>query len=438
MIINFSVENFRSIKDKITLSFEANKSKDLEEYYIIKPTDKLRLLKLGIIYGANASGKTNILKALDFLRNIVIEPFDMKTETFDYEPFLFDKNTSDNTFFSLEFIQNKVKYLYEVELNKKAIIKEKLFFFKPNKALVFERHTNYNKQLSQIKFGNKIKIKKERITALEANTLWNNTVLGAYLKTNFESKELQDVNSWFDIKLKPLIFPTTNLFVYISNKIKDGEIGKNNLIDFLKKADLEITDLILKTKDIEIDDDFIKYISENPPSDISKEELNNIKDNRKFSLPELLFQHTIENKGNFNLQYKDESSGTQRYYEFSGLLDLMMRNEMIFPIDELEASLHPDLFKHFLLSFLVNVKNSQLIATTHHRELLMDRDILRNDAIWFTELKENGSTDLFSLDDFDTSVIRNTSSIYNAYKIGKLGAVPNLGDYYIGLDNVEK
>jgi AAA15 family ATPase/GTPase len=109
----------------------------------------------------------------------------------------------------------------------------------------------------------------------------------------------------------------------------------------------------------------------------------------------------------------------------------MMRGEIIVTIDELESSLHPDLLKHFLLTFLVNSKHSQLIATTHYRELLMEKDIIRNDAIWFTEKKEDGSTDLFSLADFDSSVIRNTSSVYNAYKIGKLGAVPNLSDYYI-------
>ena len=89
MIINFSVQNFGSIKDKQILSFEADKSDHLENYYII-PINGLRLLKLGLIYGANASGKTTILKALQFLRNIVLEPETKKTEEFDFKPFLFD------------------------------------------------------------------------------------------------------------------------------------------------------------------------------------------------------------------------------------------------------------------------------------------------------------------------------------------------------------
>jgi|WetSurMetagenome_2_1015567.scaffolds.fasta_scaffold16683_4 AAA15 family ATPase/GTPase len=91
-----------------------------------------------------------------------------------------------------------------------------------------------------------------------------------------------------------------------------------------------------------------------------------------------------------------------------------------------------------ILIYGSNSKTSQLVATTYFRELLMNKDMLRNDVIWFTEKKEDGSTDLFSLADFDSSVIRNTSSVYNAYKIGKLGAVPNLGDYYINLEDDEK
>jgi len=98
-------------------------------------------------------------------------------------------------------------------------------------------------------------------------------------------------------------------------------------------------------------------------------------------------------------------------------------------IDKIESSLHPDLLKYFLLSFLVNSENSQLILTTHSREMLIEKDILRKDIIWFTEKRDDDSTDLFSLSDFG-SKIRENSSIYNAYKLGKLGANPNLKDYF--------
>ena len=158
------------------------------------------------------------------------------------------------------------------------------------------------------------------------------------------------------------------------------------------------------------------------------------KDEGKLKTQDLFFEHCIEEDGvvkKYPLPYQLESKGTQRYYGLSGLLNMMIKKESIFPIDELESSLHPDLFKHFILSFITNTKKSQLIVTTHFREFLKERDLFRDDVIWFTEKKEDGGTDLYSLSDFDSSVVRNTSSVFNAYRIGKLGAIPDLEDTYI-------
>ena len=115
-------------------------------------------------------------------------------------------------------------------------------------------------------------------------------------------------------------------------------------------------------------------------------------------------------------------------------LRITLKDAHIIPIDELESSLHPDLYLHFLSSFLINVRKSQLLATTNFRELLNHRDIFRNDAIWFMDREESGATKLYSLADFDTSVVRDTSNVLNVYKSGRLGAVPHLGDYYIELN----
>ncbi|WP_343330002.1 ATP-binding protein [Polaribacter staleyi] len=434
MLINFSVENFRSIKNKVTLSFEASNSNDLEDYFVINAGKDLRLLKLGLIYGANASGKTTLLNSLDFLQELILEPADKKNEIIEFSPFLFDKESKNkNTIFNIEFFQNNVKYIYNLELNKKSVIAEELYFHKPNKALVFRRTTEVSKQLSKIEFGSKIKINKSHKSTLEANTLWNNTVLGGYIKTNFESKELQETIDWFDNKLKPLISSKTSLLNFISSRIESDKINKNDIVEFLKKADFNISDLIIKSEETEIDADILEFL--NKKTLMPDDKLNKIKETGKIEKKEIFFQHSLNND-NFLLPYNDESEGTQRYYQFSGLLSLMMKNELIVPIDEIESSLHPDLLKHFLLSFLVNSKTSQLIATTHHRELLIEKDILRSDAIWFAEKNDNGCTELYSLDDFDSSVVRkDTGSIFNAYKTGKLGAVPSLSDYYIELEN---
>lgn len=437
MLINFSVENYRSIKNKVTLTFEASNSNDLEDYFIINAGKDLRLLKLGLIYGANASGKTTLLDSLEFLQELVVEPAEKKTESIDFSPFLFDKESKNkSTKFSIEFIQNKVKYLYNLELNKDSVLFEELFYYKPNKALVFRRITETNKQLTKIEFGRKIKINKSHKSILEANTLWNNTVLGGYIKTNFESKELQESIDWFDNKLKPLISSKTSLLTFISRKIENDRISKNDIVEFLKRADFNISDILIKSEEKDVDSELLEFI--NKKTLIPNNKIEEIKETGKITTKEIFFKHTLNND-DFLLSYNDESEGTQRYYQFAGLLNLMIDNELIVPIDEIESSLHPDLLKHFILSFLANSKNSQLIATTHHRELLIEKDILRKDSIWFTEKSKNGCTELFSLDDFDSSVIRkDTGSIFNAYKTGKLGAVPSLSDYYIELENGSK
>jgi AAA15 family ATPase/GTPase len=115
-----------------------------------------------------------------------------------------------------------------------------------------------------------------------------------------------------------------------------------------------------------------------------------------------------------------------------------MTSKHLCSIDEIDTSLHPDLMKHFILTFLTNAKQSQLIVTTHNISFLENQDILRKDVIKFTEKKEDGSTELYALSDFDPAIFRKNPSFLTAYKIGKLGAKPNLGDYYLEVENEQK
>jgi len=436
MIIKFSIQNFGSIKDKQILSFEADKSTQLEDHYIIPSIGGLRLLKLGLIYGSNASGKTTILEALEFLRDIVLELEDKKTELLDFNPFLFDPITlNENSIIAIDFVQNGIRYYYEVEFNKKAIAREELIFYNPNKAIVYKRTTDLDKQFTKISFGSKIKRDKTFEKTLESNTLWNNTVLGGFLKTNMELKELKDATDWFSNYLKPLVYPRTGLVGYVTSLIDKAGIRKEDIVNILKKADLNISDIIIHKEEEDIPDGFIEFMEKQIK--VSNEKINELRNKGKVTSVNLEFEHTVKNK-KYNLPSELESQGTMRYYGFAGILSILIRNSVAFPIDELEASLHPDLFIHFLIIFLLNSKNSQIIATTHNRELLNNKDIFRNDAIWFTNKTEYCATELYSLSDFDSSVIRDTSNIYNAYKIGKLGGIPNLGDYYIDLNNEKK
>lgn len=435
MIANFTIQNFGSIKDKQTLSFEATKSTELEQYYINEPIEGVRLLKLALIYGANASGKSTVLKALEFLRDLVLEPAEKKTEGLKFEPFLFDSNSSTlSSSISVDFIQNSVRYYYEVEFNRKAIIREDLNFYN-HKVKIFSRVTNLQNQFTEISFGNKIKKDKAFEKTLEANTIWNNTVLGGFLKTNIDLKELKEVTDWFSDHLKPLVESNTSLHAYITSRIDGNKIDKDSVIEILKKADFNISDMFIKKEEEDIPDGLLEFLEKqvNAPSD----QLLKIKNKGKVTAVSIELEHTV-NQVKYKLPFDLESQGTRRYYELSGFLSMLLKGSIVLPIDELESSLHPDLFTHFILSFLINSKGSQILATTHNREILNNKDIFRNDVIWFTDKDNNSSTKLYSLSDFDSKVIRDTSNVYNAYKIGKLGGVPKLGDYYIDINDEKK
>lgn len=411
MIVNFSIQNFGSIKDKQTLSFEADASKHLEDTYVVHTAGK-RLLKLALIYGANASGKTTVLKGLDFLRDLVLKPKEKKTDILHFDPFLFDVQTPlQPTELSIEFVHEEVCYQYEVAFTRQAIISEALYIDTFERVLVYSRTTDIEEQLTKISFGDKITLEKSALQVLELNTLWNNTVLGGFLKTNINLEEFRRVTDWFGNYLKSIVAPDTKLDTYITNEIDDEKITKEEILEILKKADFNISDMIIRKKE-----EFVqKYLP------------------RFFKVQiegRIIFQHKIDNIF-YSLPMEKESEGTKRFYGFAGLLALLIKTPTIFPIDELESSLHPDLYTHFLLSFLQNAQHSQLIATTHNRELLGDTDIFRNDVIWFTNKGEDCATELYSLADFDTSKIKN---FLNAYKIGKFSGVPRLFDTFINLE----
>lgn len=413
MIVNFSIQNFGSIKSKQTLSFEADVSEHLENTYVVHTAGK-RLLKLALIYGANASGKTTILKALDFLRDLVVNPKEKKTDLLDFSPYLFDANTPEQpTELSIAFVHEEVYYEYEVAFTRQSVIREILYVYDPEKTLVYERTTDIEGQLTKINFGDSMTLDKSAQQVLELNTLWNNTVPGGFLKTNISFEELRQVTDWFGSYLKPIIAPDTRIDTLITNKIKIREIDKIDVIRVLKKADFNISDIVIK----------------NDSEDDISEVFDFFKGRMEYVKPPTI-QYSINNT-HYNLPMEQESEGTKRFYGFAGLLALLIKSPTVFPIDELESSLHPDLYTHFLLSFLQNAKQSQLIATTHNRELLADRDIFRDDVIWFTDKSKDCVTELYSLADFDTSTIKN---ILNAYKIGKFSGVPRLSDTFIDVE----
>jgi AAA15 family ATPase/GTPase len=432
MIIEFSVTNFGSIREKQTLSFEATKDNTLADYYIVEPIPKLRLLKLAMIFGPNASGKSTVLKALDFLRGLIIKPAQNNSDRILFEPFLLDSDSDEkNSIMELSFVQDGIKYRYNLEFNQKYIFSETLFH-SPNgrEGKFFERKTNVENQTVDIKYSGKEGDSKNRLK-LEGLTLWNNTVLGTFSKANIDFDELKIVYNWFDSYLMQMVTPKTNLLGWTTNRIDSSEKLKTEVTKLLKFADIQINKIDISKEEVELDENQIKALMESPLG-------NDLKSiglfDRKLKQVKTEFSHIGKDRQNKDISVffpqQFESDGTLRYYGLGGVLATIVAEPKVIAIDEFESSLHPDLVQNYILRFLVQSKQSQLLVTTHNIDFLGEQDVIRRDGVWFTQKNENGATELYSAADFDTSVIRKSSSLLNIYQAGRLGAKPNLGSIF--------
>lgn len=431
MIIDFSISNFRSIHQTQTLSFEATPDNHLEEYFIVNK-GPYRLLKIAAILGANASGKSNILKAFYMLPLLMLKPAEDKTDRIKYDKFALSKDAANEySQIKINFIVGDSKYRYEISFNNLFIHSELLYclpFDSKREHKVFERETDYESMVSSLIWGDKYKSAKNT-AILSANLLYNRTVFGSFMKSNVDIPWMKDIVDWIKGYFMPIVTTQNQrIHKYVTQMINDEEIDKEVLAEQLQKADVGINKIMIEEVKQKIPQNVTEFIMADPKIPV---ELKNIlKKDEEIPSLKLKFDHQGED-GPVTFDYEMESRGTQRYFELSGLLLEMIKNPHFLAIDELECRLHPDLYQHFINSYLENVKNSQLIFSTHNREFLKDRDSFRDDIVWFTEKSEAGSTHLYSLADFDTKELRSVTSRYNAYVNGRLGAVPNIGDTHI-------
>ena len=431
MIIEFSITNFGSIREKQTISFEATKDDTLAQYYTFEPIPNLRLLKLAMIFGPNASGKSTVLKALEFLRQLILQPAQNTNEILPFEPFGLDK-TSENQSSHLEllFVQEGIKYRYNLDFDSFSIIKETLDFSpKGREANFFKRWTNTYTQSVHIEYGSLVTIDDKNKLKLEIATLRNNTVLGIFSKANIDFGGLKLVYDWFGNHLLPMIAPDMDLLDATTKKIVSSPKIKEEVTQLLKYADVQIEniDIVEKVKETH------KKVYQEVMMASEPEAVYYAKSHGHTN-KEVVFNHLgFDEEGNRALipfKVEQESQGTLRYYGLSGVLATLMTEQKMISIDEFESSLHPDLAQNLILRFLVQAKSSQLLVTTHNIDFLGEQDIIRRDTIWFTQKNKNGATELYSAADFDTSVLRKTSSLLNVYETGKLGAKPNLGSIF--------
>lgn len=426
MIRNFWVRNYLSIRDRQELSFL---SKGPASDMVAEVDNGIFLYKLGILYGANASGKSNMLMALnEIFRILVLPKSDAKNHISGFIPFALAKDEPSEMHVS--FYMDSIRYDYDVKFNDRLILHESLYYYpKGSKALFYERSFVGDDVQAEIKFGTSLKLKVKTQDTIRENTLNNHSVLSVCRKA----------------ALKEDIKPFNTLHGYIMENYHDVDGDEDNgIVDILtnaykdkrrrkfftvmlKKADLNITGFYPVVEDRVIPQAYRKHIqNENIPERLKDTLLKNTNDSVRF-----LNHSTI---GDFEIPMELQSKGTQKYIRILNALYEMITSSHVFYLDELGEDLHYDLLYYYLSIFIFNSDKSQLIITSQDT-MLLSQDIINENrgAVWFVEKNRETASSEYSRG--DTLGLHKNLSLYNSYRIGRLGAKPELGSIFIDMDD---
>ena len=419
MIQEFKVKNFMSFKDEQVLSFEATKDTTSLEYLTYEVKPNVRLLKMAIIYGANASGKSNMLLAIQRMWEMLFHPKNNKEEKILFQPFAL--TLGDATEFSTVFYVNDIKYQYSISYNNKFILYEKLEYA-PNgiSSLFYSREFVGEDKIPAIIFGGKLNLSAKSKNTLIDNTLNNHTLLSTFAKISVEAEPFKIVYDWIRDCVHEV--PFKNRLLEITKTIANDAERRDFILASLCKADFNITQIDLAEISNNIPNDMILKIKSNAflSEEVKEQFLKQTKE-------DVLFKHHTKD-GDFSLRSIAESAGTLSYLTLLDQLYEMINQNHIYLYDEIERNIHYDLLIHYLSLFMMNSQSSQMIFTTHD-QLLLDEDFIRRDMVWFTDKsKQTGGTEIYSAADFG---LHKNLSLYKAYKVGKLGAKPELGSIFI-------
>lgn len=392
MLIQFSVENYLSIKDKVVLSLLASRDNEHPEHLILDGSKNY--LKSAVIYGANASGKSNVLNAFWFMVNYVLTSHNQQVhKAIERSPFKFDKETPARpSSFEVIFTANGIRYAYGFSVTDKAVVEEYLYYY-PNgrQALIFER-----KDTTDFRFT---------VDIDEQNTLKDRTSANKlYLSvaSNWSYAKVIPVLEWFASCQIITKNSVADAYGLEAEQLKDDDY-RRVIASMLRVADFGIQSLQVRDSD--------------PIPSQHSDIFTNID-----------AVHTVQdiegNTSSYTLNMTEESDGTNSYFKLIGIVKKALDQGTLLVADEMDAHLHPLLTKHLVSLFNsaeFNPNGAQLIFTSHNTNLL-DLDVLRRDQIWFTEKDEQtAATDLFSLYDFS---IRKDAKVEKGYLIGRYGAIP--------------
>ncbi len=415
MLIELKIKNFLSFKDEVKFSMLKSRfdSTTLTNNFISK--NNLKILKSAVIFGPNASGKTNLLHALAFLRFLVLESKNFnKKKDIKYLPFKLNTKCRENNPIELgiTFIINKNIYVYEIKISKNQKIDKNykwiITFEKlsKNKKPIFERDSlkiksqnkKLNKTLEDLQTNkNALFLSKSEVLGLNENSL---TEAFSW----FNEKLIIDLNSEIDIKLENTL-----------EKISKSAEFKEFVLKYLNRGDFG------NIKDIKVSKNKIRF-PENFPEELRKTLRNYFFD--------IKFMHYDNKHKLVDFDFKvEESRGTIKFLSLLGPIYDIIKKEKILVVDEIDKSLHPEILKMIFEIVHTSKSATQIISTTHSFPLLMyvnnsEDEVFRRDQIWFTRKNNQQATDIYSL--INIGGIRKDLRIFKAYFDGRLDAFPNV------------
>ena len=433
MLIRFTTSNYLSFNEEIEFSMIPGKSRN-HPHHLIKGDKRssISVLKAAVIYGANASGKSNLIKAMAFARHLIVNGIRPKKHI-PRSHFKLDMSCTDKpSRFEFEFKQEKKAYAYGFQLDTQKIHSEWLYeITKTSQKKIFERQTTDTDE-TVIEFGKvHFKDKSEQKLLLLMKTRKNQLFLTQSIEAG--AKQFESIMSWFRKLI--IIFPDSQARGP-GFSIERDDMIRDSLVNFLKLFDTGISGINLVSIDSKSDtaalaDEIKSELAEtlgpgekrffNAPN--NRRYLVSMNERNELEVFKLMTSHKIKDSGKeVLLEVNEESDGTQRLMDLIPALKLLLDENNVCIIDELDRSMHPKLSFRILELFLNSRTNreSQLIVTTHESSLL-NLGLLRRDEIWFTAKDENGASSVYSLEEF---VPRYDKDVRKGYLMGRFGGIP--------------
>lgn len=439
MLIEFAIKNFLSFKNEVTFSMLAAKSiKDvdpsidgLSNIFDIQETGN-RFVRVASIYGANGSGKSSLVKAMSFFRDMILGSVsnDRILSGFSMNQFRLDSSSAlETSGFQMVFIINKVKYRYGFEILNERVDSEWLFvqeYSSQKESYCFKRN-NEGIQVNPKTF-------KEG-KAIEGMTRDNALFLSTAAQFNVPIALL--IKNWIGRRFNILSGINDNTLNYTALQYMQNDTMRKRILDFIRIIDLGIQDISVK-------ENFIDKISDStiiPNDPLIRRIIGGLNDamnpsGNKIRELDIQAAHNKYEEGiivdRIALPFQNESVGTIKIFALLGPWLDTLANGGVLVVDEFGASIHTKLALELLRLFQSKLNNgdAQLVVTTHDTNLLR-KDLLRRDQIWFAEKNEQGVSDIYSLVEYkinQATSVRNDASFSKDYLLGKYGAIPYFGN----------